>query len=150
MCCRDLWLVSLHFMHFSCISSCSYAICFVFFFQLYLVSLHCAFDQRFFCEDLRGLLPSPPCLLLTPPSPLLSLVVHIPIAGNSIPETIISPGNGVRTDGKRGQVRTYLGEPSNSSGDTALEMAQKGSLPSLSFGSAGTVPARGELWGPFE
>lgn len=106
--------------------------------------------RDFAVKTYRALLPSPPCLLLTPPSPLLSLVVHNSIAGNSIPETIISPGNGVRTDGKREQVRTYLGEPSNSSGDTAREMAQKGSFPFLSFGSTGMVPARGELWGPFE
>lgn len=104
--------------------------------------------RDFAVKTYRALLPSPPCLLLTPP--LLSLVVHNSIAGNSIPETIISPGNGVRTDGKREQVRTYLGEPSNSSGDTAREMAQKGSFPFLSFGSTGMVPARGELWGPFE
>lgn len=105
--------------------------------------------RDFSVKTYRALLPSRLHLLPAPPSPLFSLVVHIPITAKNLPETIISPGKRVRTDCKRGQVRVYFGEASNSSGDTVIEMAQKGSFPSLSFVSAGVVSSRGELWGTF-
>lgn len=123
------------------------------------MSLHCAFLIRdFSAKTHRALLPSSFHLFPAPPSPLLSLVVHILIAGKNLPETIISPGksSSVKTDDKGGQSRVHLKEPRvhlkepSSSGNTAIEMAPKGLFLSLSFGGTGMVSARGKLWGPFE
>lgn len=46
-------------------------------------------------------------------------------------------------DGERGQVSTHLGDPSNITGDTAVEMAQKESFSSLSLEGVGQGRALG-------
>lgn len=50
-------------------------------------------------------------------------------------------------DGNRGQISTYLGDTSNITGNTAVEMAQKEWFSSLSFGRCQSGES---LWGLFE
>lgn len=125
MCCRGLRLVGLHFMHFSCISS---FLCYLFCpcFQLYVISLRCASDQRVCCEGMQGFPPRASSSSPAPPFPLLSFVVCIPTAGKSLLETVNRPGKRVRTD--EGEIRAFLRVPNSSSEGTAIEKSPKGSF----------------------
>lgn len=95
-------------------------------FQLYLISLRCASDQRVCCEGMQGSPPRASSSSPTPPPPLLSFVFCIPTTGKSLLETIISPGKRVRTD--EGEIRVFLGVPNSSSEGTAIEKCPKGSF----------------------